>query len=178
MVLKEADNKNPPAEVINELIRLYQDGSLSKVSDQIERLLDDYGGSFVLYNLKGAVSLSYGNFLDAEFNFKKAIELKVDDQNANNNLGIVLKEQGKIDEAILVFERALEINSQFPEALNNLGHAHIKKGNIPDAAEKLIMAINIKPDYAQPFIHLSSLLPFLIIREGNPRLEEIMLTLL
>ena len=178
MVLKEADNKNPPAEVINELIKLYQDGSLSKVSDQIERLLDDYQGSFVLYNLKGAVSLSHGNFLDAEFNFKKAIELKADDQNANNNLGIVLKEQGKIDEAILVFERALEINSQFPEALNNLGHAHIKKGNIPDAAEKLIMAINIKPDYAQPFIHLSSLLPFLIIREGNPRLEEIMLTLL
>ncbi|MFL2827599.1 MAG: hypothetical protein ACJ0BS_06175 [Paracoccaceae bacterium] len=52
MVLKEADNKNPPAEVINELIRLYQDGYLSKVSDQIERLLDDYQGSFVLYNLK------------------------------------------------------------------------------------------------------------------------------
>ncbi len=125
LVLEQTGNKNPPREVVDELIKLYQEGLLSEVSEKVDNLLDEFEGSFVLSNIKGAVSLSNGKFLDAEFEFKRSIELNPRDPNARNNLGIALQKQGRVDEAILEFGRALEINSNYPEALNNLGHAQM-----------------------------------------------------
>ena len=49
---------------------------------------------------------------------------------AFNNLGILRKKQGRLDEAIAAFERAIERNPSFADALYNLGNAHRAKDDL------------------------------------------------
>ena len=46
--------------------------------------------------------------------YRRALEVKPDHVEAHNNLGIVLKDQGKLDEAIACFRRALELKPDLP----------------------------------------------------------------
>ena len=46
----------------------------------------------------------------------------------HNNLGNVLLQKGRVDEAMAQFQKALEINPNYAEAHNNLGNALLTKG--------------------------------------------------
>ena len=41
--------------------------------------------------------------------YRRVLELKPDLAEAHNNLGIVFKDQGKLDEAVACYRRALEL---------------------------------------------------------------------
>jgi tetratricopeptide (TPR) repeat protein len=52
--------------------------------------------------------------------YKKAIHLKNNYAEANSNLGIVLGEQGKLDEAMEQYQKALKINPDLFQVHNSL----------------------------------------------------------
>ncbi|MFL6583251.1 MAG: tetratricopeptide repeat protein, partial [Chthoniobacterales bacterium] len=83
---------------------------------------------------------------------------------AENNLGILLQEEGKLDEAIAHYQRAVAIqtergHSRYKLTLalseNNLGNAFLRAGNIDQAIAHYRTAIDLRPDYADAFYDLA-----------------------
>jgi protein O-mannosyl-transferase len=67
---------------------------------------------------------------------------------AHNNLGTVLLQKGKVDEAIVHFRKALEIKADHADVQANLGSALLQKGELDEAVAQYYKALEIKPDYA------------------------------
>ena len=67
---------------------------------------------------------------------------------AENNLGILLAERGRFDEAIVYYQKALEIEPNNVVAHDNLGIALVERGRIGEAMAHYRRALEIDPRYA------------------------------
>jgi Tfp pilus assembly protein PilF len=70
---------------------------------------------------------------------------------AHNNLGIVLDEQGRLEEAIVHFSEAVRIKADYADAHNNMGLARAEQGSLTEAIHHYSEALRIKPDYADVY---------------------------
>jgi len=77
--------------------------------------------------------------------FEHAIEVTSNNYLAHNNLGNVLAEQGKYDEAISHYVEALRIKANYADAHYNLGNALAKQGKVQEAIEHHKAALRITP---------------------------------
>jgi len=75
-----------------------------------------------------------------------------------NNLGVTLKEQGKLEEAIAAYNKALSLKPDYAEAYNNMGNALKEQGKLEEAIAAYNKALSLKPDYAEAMQNLSELL--------------------
>lgn len=76
----------------------------------------------------------------------------------DNDVGVVLMDEGKIPEAIDHFEQALRINPNYAVAHNSLGVALLQAGKTEEAIEHFQQALRIKPDHAGAHYNLGSAL--------------------
>jgi tetratricopeptide (TPR) repeat protein len=83
---------------------------------------------------------------NSETLYRHAIAVTENNYIAHNNLGIVLMEQGRIDEAIGQYREAVRVNPDFAYAHNNLGRALDKKGQTDEAIIQFQEAIRLVPD--------------------------------
>jgi tetratricopeptide (TPR) repeat protein len=67
---------------------------------------------------------------------------------AHNNLGLLLGNQGHIEEAMEHYHKAIQIDPNNYEALNNLGNALAAKGQFDEAIENFRKAIQIYPYFS------------------------------
>jgi protein O-mannosyl-transferase len=65
----------------------------------------------------------------------------------HDNLGVVLKQHGRILEAMKEFERAVELDPNDPLALNNLATIYCSIGRRQECGALLQKATSIMPDY-------------------------------
>jgi len=77
---------------------------------------------------------------------------------AHNNLGIVLNDQGRLDEAIRHYQEVIRLKPDYAEAHNNLGFALAKRGQEAEAIRQYQQALRLKPDYAQAHVNLGNVL--------------------
>jgi tetratricopeptide (TPR) repeat protein len=77
---------------------------------------------------------------------------------AHNNLGIVLSQKGKIDEAIAHYEKTLEMSPDFADADYNLGNALLQKGETDAAIVHCQRAVTIQPNDPEAQIALGNAL--------------------
>ena len=89
--------QSPPQETINQLINLYNQGQLSVVIDQAKALVEQFPNTFVIWNILGAANIGLGRVAEASLAFKKVTKLNPNYIDGFNNLGVTLKDQGKID---------------------------------------------------------------------------------
>ena len=68
---------------------------------------------------------------------------------AHNNLGVVLAEQGNMDEAIRHYSRALQEKPDYAAAHNSLGVALAGQGKTDEAIRQFNLALQTRPDYAE-----------------------------
>ena len=82
---------------------IFEEGKSIFINDNIKviKLNPKYANAF--YNLAG-LFLEKGDLLQAEINFRRAIELKSDFAIAHYNLGLILKNLGKLQEAKLYIQ--------------------------------------------------------------------------
>ncbi len=78
--------------------------------------------------------------------YQKCLQIRPDDPEALNNIGIALGKQNKLDEAIEVYRKCLQIRPGYPEALNNLGIALSEQGKFDEAVECFTKVLRTKPD--------------------------------
>jgi len=77
---------------------------------------------------------------------------------AHNNLGLVLRAQGKLDAAETHYREALRLNPDYPEAWNNLGQIFDEIGQLDAAAQCYRRAISLKPNFAEALSNLGGVL--------------------
>jgi tetratricopeptide (TPR) repeat protein len=76
---------------------------------------------------------------------------------AHNNLGTVLLERGKVDEAAVHFHRALEIEPDHAMAHYNLGGVFRQKGQLDAAMAQFQSAVQLEPSHAMAHYNLGEL---------------------
>ena len=92
-------NKKIPEDELNKLYNLYNSTETNKFLFEAERILKQYPEAFMVWNLMGIVQAKNGKYLEATNCFKKVVELNPQFPDGFNNLGNILVEQEKFDDA-------------------------------------------------------------------------------
>lgn len=96
--------------------------------------------------------------LDVAWNsFSAAAQLKSDDPEIWNNMGLVARKRGDVVKARESYQKALELKVDYPEALNNLAVLEMQAGNNTAAKDLLEKAVKLSPAYAEANFHLGLL---------------------
>jgi tetratricopeptide (TPR) repeat protein len=92
---------------------------------------------------------------------------------AHDNLGGVLAQTGKIEEAIAHYEQALRLKPDYAEAHYNLGIALWQTGRVPEAIVQYEQALRVKPDLVEAQYNLGMTLAQTgKIEEAIPHFEQ------
>jgi tetratricopeptide (TPR) repeat protein len=102
-------------------------------------------------------------YSDIETLFRRTIQQNPNCSMPHNNLGVILLNDGKIQDAMGQFEEALRANPDSFEADNNLGTALFKLGKTQDAIAHFEKALKVNPHYFQAHSNLGDAL----LKEGQ-----------
>jgi tetratricopeptide (TPR) repeat protein len=83
---------------------------------------------------------------DSETLFKHALTVTTNNDVAENNLGIVFLQQGKLDEAISLLQAAVDLRPDNSPAHENLAKALLQKGQVADALIHYRKLLELQPD--------------------------------
>ena len=84
---------------------------------------------------------------DAEWHYKRAIELDDNFADARSNYGNLLKESERTDEAILQYQKALEIEPTHANAWSNLGGSYKDSARVVEAISAYRKALALRPHF-------------------------------
>jgi tetratricopeptide (TPR) repeat protein len=176
---KALEGKSHIAECHNYLgLAFLHKGDLDRASLHYRKALEIRPDYAEAHNNLGTVLGQRGEIDEAKQHFQKAVEFKPDFVLARENLrrlsqdqgqangiaaaenatdpamsdlgvGILLAQEGKLDEAVAQFQKVLELKPAYAEAHYNMGFALQKKGLWKDAKAHYEKAVELKPDYAK-----------------------------
>ena len=135
-------------------IAYFQTGQTDKAIDTMQKvaILDPLDPE--IHNNLGVILFEKQELVDAEKNYKKAIELKPDYAEAYSNLANVYKQSGKLDEAKKSFIKAIELKPDYINAHCKLGIILQGLGELDEAEKSYKKAIELKPDYIEAYSNL------------------------
>jgi protein O-GlcNAc transferase len=141
--------KEPPSNIINQLVALYNQGHFSLVVENCQRLVSQFPDAFIIWNILGAASKGLGRVEEASKAFMKVVKLNPAYADGYNNLGVSLHEQGKFESAVIAYKKAISIKPNYAEACNNLGNTLLEQGEPDGAISSYKKAIFIDSNYAE-----------------------------
>ncbi|UCH22574.1 MAG: tetratricopeptide repeat protein [Deltaproteobacteria bacterium] len=89
-----------------------------------------------------------GHWKNSKVLFEHALRVDGNNALAHNNLGVALRQQGRVVDAIVHYDAALRLKPDYPAAHHNLGLALMRVGQIDEAVGHFRQAIQLKPDDA------------------------------
>jgi len=91
--------------------------------------------------------------------FKHTLDVTQNNPIISNNLGVVLSQQGRYDQAAENYRKAIRDCPVYAEAYYNLGIALQKQGQSDEAISNYRQALKLNPDYAEAYYNLGTILP-------------------
>ena len=144
-ILKQINNLHPPQKDIDKLIKLFNQKHFSSVIEHSQALIREYPNAFFIWDLMGATNQLLGKPDEALKDFKQAIQLNSNYENAYYNMGVVLLEDyNNPIEAIEAFKKSISLNPKNARAYNNMGNSLRKLGRFEEAINVLNKAILIE----------------------------------
>jgi tetratricopeptide (TPR) repeat protein len=104
-----------------------------------------------------------GMYADEETLWRATIARNPASWMAQDNLAMVLDQEGKLDEAMVHYQASLQIYPDHEEARNNLGTALDRKGKLDEAISQFQIALQINPNGAETRNNLGHAL----LQKGN-----------
>jgi predicted O-linked N-acetylglucosamine transferase (SPINDLY family) len=129
-----------------EAFEIHNKNNLAEAKIKYEKILEIDPGNFDANNLLGTLLIEIKDFKNAEKYLTKSLSINSSIPGTYNNLGIALKEQGKINESLEKFSKAIIIKNDYVDAYNNRGLIFISQKNYDLAINDFNSAIKIKPD--------------------------------
>jgi Flp pilus assembly protein TadD len=103
----------------------------------------------VLLVLAGLSNVQIHRWRDSVTLFQQTLAVTPPNLPIEYNLGQVIGEQGRYDEAAAHFEKALEIKPDFFDALLNMGISRSRQGRTQEAIEYFQRAVRVQPNSAK-----------------------------
>jgi len=152
----ESSKRNPPPELIDRLLNLYDKGQLFKVIEQAQEIIKQCPEAFMVWNILGAANKGLGLIDEASKAFKKVTELDTQYAEGYSNLGVCLQRQGKLVKAIEAHNKALTLQPSNATFHYNLGNVFKKQGQLDEAIEAYKNALSLQPDNSQTYLSLGN----------------------
>jgi len=89
-----------------------------------------------------------GNYRNPETLYRSILERNPASWLAHDNLGVVLVQRGRIEEATAHYREAMRLNPAYPEAFNNYGNVLAQRGRWSEAADAYAAALRARPSFA------------------------------
>jgi tetratricopeptide (TPR) repeat protein len=86
--------------------------------------------------------------------YQKALELEPDNAEAHYNLGNMLRQKGRVEEALAQYELALQSKPDYGPARYNLGNLLLKGGRVEEALAQYEEVLRQAPDYAEARVNM------------------------
>jgi tetratricopeptide (TPR) repeat protein len=99
-----------------------------------------------------------GHWRDSATLTQHAIRVTERNYVAYNNLGVVLRREGRIEEAIASFNEAIDIKPQNGDAQNNLGEALLAQGKVDEATPHIMEALRLQPNSPETHVNMGAAL--------------------
>ena len=182
-------------QILQSLIRIIDQGNISLATKIIDTLLVLNPTSIHLQFLYGTALFKDGRDVEAINAYKTLLNQKNMDQNdkviseiiynTHNNLGLIFKKLGLLEDAKKTLEIAVGSHSQKAEAYNNLGTVYLEMADISGAQKSYLRAVKLEPNDPSYYWNLHSTsetvmtakhILGLCIKKG-PRYEQGVLTL-
>jgi tetratricopeptide (TPR) repeat protein len=103
----------------------------------------------LLLALSAATHVQVGYWSDSKKLFERVLSVTSNNYLIATNLGALVLEEGRTDEAIAHFREAIRVRPTYDLAHDDLGLALVKAGKLEEAISHFQEAIRIKPDSAQ-----------------------------
>lgn len=126
------NNQHPTPDAVNAVVEKYKIGEYAEALLDTEYLLKTHPRSVVLLNMAGALCAKLKRSDDAISFYESAVKIDAVAE-VLNNLGNVLKDTGRFNDAKVAYERAILKNPDFLEAHGNLGTLLISMGDLKSA---------------------------------------------
>ena len=136
---------NEPAE-FTQLIALYNAKRYAEMETRARTLVEHYPKTGFGWKLLGGALLMQGK--EALPAFEQTVALLPGDAEAHYNLGVALKELGRLDEAVASYQRAVKIKPDYAEAHSNLGNVLKELRLFDQAVTSHRRALAINPNSA------------------------------
>jgi len=129
---------------------------LNQASELESRAPDKFRPNFAkVYNNRGLVFISNGQFEEALKDFNKAIQLDPDLVEAYSNRGSSHLYNEQYDLAIADFDKVIRLNPQFAEVYSNRGLALLRKEKFDLALKDVMKAIELDPQNTDAYLNKS-----------------------
>ena len=162
------DLQNPEATVdrYSSAVSLYGNARFQEALAMLEPSLIAHTADAQVLNLAAACCLSIDRPHDAETYWRRAITLKPDYCDAHSNLGVVLKELGRLDEAAACYHNALAITPNHAGAYVNMGRLYAQLGRADEAESAYLRALELQPNDGDFLVNLG------VLYQAQMRLPE------
>lgn len=117
------------------------------------------------WNQLGILFVNMNLPVQAQTSYEHALENLPHNYAIKKNLGILFKNQGKLDEAIRMFQSSLASEKRDETVYFVLGEAYLQKGNFLRARETFLQAIEGRPDYPDAYQRLGAI----ALAQGNKK---------
>lgn len=108
--------------------------------------------------LLGAMRGIRGDARGAEDCFREALGVNPAFHQARFNLGIALRDQGRLDEAREMLEAVTSVHANHAEAQNALGYVYFHLGRTEDAEHRFRAAVRANPSFPEALTNLGNVL--------------------
>ena len=105
---------------------------------------------------RAVIAQRLGDFETALVHYKQVLQR--DDLNieAHNNLGLLYRDKGLLEDAVREFQRAIAIEPRYVRARNNLGVVYLSQRKLDAAASEFHAALAIDPKNVESLVNLST----------------------
>ncbi len=126
---------------------MQQNNTAAAIAHYEEILLQQPGNAEIHHQL-GILYRSAGDLAEAERYLRESTRLEADRSDYWNDLGTILKNRDKMEDALAAYDRSLEINPQLAEALYNSANVLVELKREKEALRRYREALHLKPDFA------------------------------
>lgn len=115
-------------------------------------------GNAIAYYSLGEYYSGKGRLDEAMDDYRKAIQIRPNYDDALNNLGVTLALKGNLDEAVVRIQESIHCQPKKADAYYNLGNVFVMQHKPEEAISAYTEALRLKPDYPEAHNNLANLL--------------------
>jgi tetratricopeptide (TPR) repeat protein len=145
-----------PAKAIEMAGQLYSRRQYAQAERVCRQIIASRPGNADAHNILGVSLAALGNTKDAVAELKRAIKINGQAPSYYANLGEILRQASKLDEASEALESAIKLDPNNAQALNNLGIIQYEKKNFAQAVEYYRQALALNPNMAEALNNLGN----------------------